>query len=63
MTLYDDRPTRFSSATVGFHGDSNAGLSASTQIPEQAVGDGWKHTAEHRPQFQQWNDHTGGRIA
>ena len=63
MTLYDNRPMQFFSATVGFHGDSNAGLLASTQIPEQAVCDGWKHTAEHRPQFQPWHDHDGERIA
>jgi hypothetical protein len=37
MTLYDNRPTRFFSATMEFHGDSEARLSASKQIPDQAV--------------------------
>jgi hypothetical protein len=46
-----------------FHSDSKAGLSASTQIPEQAFCDGWKHTADHRPQFQLWLDHEGERIS
>jgi hypothetical protein len=63
MTLYDNRPMQFFSATMEFRGDSKAGLSASTQIPEQAFCDGWKHTAEHRPQFQLWHDHEGERIS
>jgi hypothetical protein len=63
MTLYDNRPTRFFSATMEFHGDSKAGLSASTQIPERAVREGWKHTPEHRPQFQLWHDQEGERIS